>query len=336
MNRTTRHDRNKILLLVALLLVAEVAFAVPRRHPAYSLMLEAAKRQRRAEAVLYAQKLALGLYDPVVDPHRTGLIGVEYSTITTTLGSLKAKRTAANPDFAAYVVRVLIDHGIGAGDSVLVAMTGSFPGMNLAVLMALETLNVSSLRVCSLGASSYGANEEAFTWLDIEDTLYRDGMLMYRSDFVTLGGTGDVGGGLPVDSKAFLRHKADSLGYSFLKSRSLKTQSALRREQLGSPKSYTLLINIGGNQAMLGKGKEGRELPGGWIDPASDVWRSGEGEAPVDGIVFDFLAAGVPVLNLLHIEGIATAAGLPFDPSPLLPPGQAPIYFLHGPTPTRP
>lgn len=227
--------------LIALLLLSQVALAAPSRHPAYSLMLEAAKRQKRAEAVLYLQKLALGLFDGELDPHRTGLIGVEYSTITTTLGSLKAKRTAANPDFAAYVVRVLTDHGIGAGDSVLVTMTGSFPGMNLAALVALETLNVSSLRVCSLGASSYGANQEAFTWLDIEDTLYRDGMLMYRSDFVTLGGTGDVGGGLPVDSKRFLRRKADSLGYSFLKSRSLKTQSALRREQLGLPRGYALL-----------------------------------------------------------------------------------------------
>jgi poly-gamma-glutamate system protein len=323
------------VLLTALLLIANVATAVPRRHPAFSLMLEAAKRQQRAEAVLYARKLALGLYDAELDPNRTGLVGVEYSTITTTLGSLKAKRTATNPDFAAYVVRVLTDHGIGSGDSVLVTMTGSFPGLNLAALVALETLNVSALRVGSLGASSYGANQEEFTWLDIEDTLYRDGMLLYRSDFVTLGGTGDVGGGLPVDSKSFLRHKADSLGYTFLKSRSLKTQSHLRREQLGSPKNYALLINIGGNQAMLGKGKEGRELPGGWIDPASDIWRSDhdhDNDGAPDGIVFDFLAAGVPVLNLLHVEEITTAAGLPFDPSPLPLVGQSRIYFMNGPS----
>jgi poly-gamma-glutamate system protein len=321
--------RSFVLVGLALLtLASSMAWGQSRRHPAYPLMLEAAQRQRRAEAVLYGHKLAMGLYDPVLDPNRTGLIGVEYSEITTTLGMLKAKRTVTNPDFAAFIVRTLTDHGIGVGDSVLVTMTGSFPGGNLAVLMALETMNISSLRVCSLGASSYGANQESFTWIDMEDLLYRDGMLLYRSDFVTLGGTGDVGGGLPVGGKTFLRRKADSLGYTVFKTRSARKQAALRREQLGAPESFALLVNIGGNQAMLGKGKQGRELPGGWIDPASDVWRNEDGTNS-DGIIFDFLQAGVPVLNLLHIDELAAAAGLPVDPPSFLPPGESRIYDLH-------
>lgn len=328
-----RLRQHLLLSCIALetLVLSVPTFAAPP-HPAFPLMVEAATRERAAQQVLHAHKLALGLLSDTLDPLRTGLIGVEFSPITTTPGSLKAKRTAANPDFAAYIVRELVDHGIGSGDSVLVAMTGSFPGLNLAVLTALETLHASSLRICSLGASSYGANEPAFTWLDMEDLLCRERVLARRSDCVTLGGTGDVGGGLTDEGKLLLRRKAEDLGYPVLETTSLRKQAALRREIVGSPRTYALLINIGGNQAMLGRGPEGRELPGGWNEPP-DAGARPDSSGESDGIIFDFLEARVPVFNLLHIEDIATAAGLPFDPSAFSEPGTSPVYFLAQPHP---
>lgn len=274
---------------------------------------------------LYYHKVALGLSDDVLDPNQTGVIGVEFSTITSTVGSLKAKRTGANPDFAAYIVRELIDHGLTSDDTVLVTMTGSFPGVNLAVLLALETLGIPSVRISSLGASSYGANQESFAWLDMEDVLCVERKLNQRSDYVTLGGTGDVGGGLPEDGKWRLRRTAERLGYNVVESGSLRRQSALRRKLLGSPQIYKLLINIGGNQAMLGKSKHGRGLPGGWIDPMEFTYRNGEDNS-LAGIVFDFLAEDVPVLNLLHIEDVAKSAGIPIDPHPLPKIGDSPVY----------
>ncbi|HEY3294791.1 MAG TPA: poly-gamma-glutamate system protein [bacterium] len=328
MSRSTL--RCRFLLAGLAVLWTVVCFAEQRHHAAYPLMIKAAQRTRAAEEALYTHKLALGLYDAELDPHRTGLVGVEYSRITTTIGNLKAKRTATNPDFAAYIVRELVDHGIGTGDTVLVTMTGSFPGMNLAVLMALETLNVASLRVCSLGASSYGANQEDFTWVDIEDYLVRQHLLKSHSNFVTLGGSGDVGGGISKESRWMLRTKAERLGYTILKSPSARKQAVLRREQLGNPRSYGLLINIGGNQAMLG-GKEGRDLPGGWIEPFLDSLGRDEDPDEVEGIIFDFLEDGVPVLNLLHIEDIAVSAGIPFDPPEPPPIGVSALYFVPKP-----
>ena len=135
------------LALLLAVVTSAVCFAAPRHHVAYPLMIEAAGRCQRAEEALYAHKVAMGLYDASLDPNHTGLVGVEYSKITTTLGNIKAKRTATNPDFAAYIVRELVDHGIGTGDTVLVTMTGSFAGLDLAVLEALETLRIASLRV---------------------------------------------------------------------------------------------------------------------------------------------------------------------------------------------
>jgi poly-gamma-glutamate system protein len=306
--------------------------AQPPKHPAYDLMIEAAAKMQLAEIALCQRKRELGLYDPQLDPNHTGVIGVEYSRITSTLGYLKAKRSAANPDFAAYIVRELMDHGIGAGDSVFVAMTGSFPGMNLAVLFALETLDVWSFRISSLGASSYGANQEEFTWLDMEDLLVRQRLLEHRSNFVSLGGSGDVGGGLPRSGRTVLRKKAKQLDYPILSGRSLRRQTKKRRELVGDPHDYHVLINIGGNQAMLGKGSLGRQLPGGWIEPGQSPWPEPDGDE-LSGIIFDFLTAGVPVLNLLHIEDIASAAGIPFDPPTFPEIGTSPVYFLTPPSP---
>ena len=315
-----------MMLMAVLPVVVWGSNSAPRRHVAYHEMLQAARRADVALRSLYYHKVAQGLADDKLDPNQTGVIGVEYSTITSTTGSLKAKRTGANPDFAAYIVRELIDHGFTMNDTVIVTMTGSFPGVNLAVLLALETLGIPSVRISSLGASSYGANQENFTWLDMEDALFVERKLNQRSDCVTLGGTGDVGGGLPEDGKWKLRRTTERLGYKITEATSLRRQSALRRKLLGSPQKYKLLINVGGNQAMLGKGPQGRELPGGWIDPREFTYRNGE-DSTFNGIVFDFLEDEVPVLNLLHIEDIAKSSGIPIDPQPLPKIGESPVYF---------
>jgi poly-gamma-glutamate system protein len=309
------------------MLNAASAFGAPPQHPAYTTMVAAAETMRAAEQVLYNFKVEHGLYDSLLDPLRTGLIGVEYSTITTTIGVLKAKRTATNPDFAAYIVRELNDHHIGSADSVLVTMTGSFPGLNVAVLTALDALHVASLRICSLGASSYGANQEQCTWLDFEEQLLKTGKLNHRSNYTTLGGSGDVGGGMTQEGRALLKRKAEKLGYPVATARSFKRQARLRRRLVGAVNHYALLINIGGNQVMLGKNGQGRELPGGWISPQTNPWQK-ETDDGVNGIIFDFLAAGVPVLNLLHVENIAQEAGIPVDPPFFAAPGESAVYIL--------
>ncbi|MDD5088150.1 MAG: poly-gamma-glutamate system protein, partial [bacterium] len=267
----------------------------------------------------------LGLADSTLDPLHSGVIGVELSSITTTIGYLKSKRGATHPDFAAHIVRELLDHGVGADDSVVVSMTGSFPGLNLAVLCALETLGVKSLRFCSIGASSFGANQEQFTWLDMEDYLRRARLLKRRSDFVTLGGTGDIGGGLSRDARRSMNERAFSLSYPLLRAHSLQGQIRLRNKYTGDPRRYALLINVGGNHAMLGN--EGRLLPGGWNDESTFAALRDSSKG-AKGIVFDFLEAGVPVLNLLHIESVARDANLPFEFDSLPPPGVSPVYFL--------
>lgn len=301
-----------------------------KRHDHYDSMLAAAQKMHRAVREIYLKKSRLGLLNEQDDVNRTGFVGEEYTDLTTTVGNLTAKRTATNPDFAAYLVRLLIEQNLTKDDSILVTMTGSFPGMNLALICALEQLEIPSFRVASLGSSSYGANQLELTWIDIEDILVREGILSRRSDLVTLGGTGDIGGGLAPETIEALRRKCARLDYPLLESGNKRAQYEERLNLFGEPKSYSLLINVGGNHLMLGTGPEGRELPGGFIRPESSDWERNVSTTS-GGMVFDFLHSGVPVLNLLHVEELATQAGIPIDPAPLPRLGTSPVYFLETP-----
>lgn len=318
-----------ILIFIAVFANGSLALAV-KQHTSYDQMLAAAQKMQRAEREIYLTKVRLGLVNVDDDINRTGIIGEEYTPLTTTTGYLTAKRTATNPDFAAYLVRLLIEQNLNADDSILITMTGSFPGLNLALICALEQLEIPCFRVASLGSSSYGANQLELTWIDIEDILVREGILSRRSDLVTLGGTGDIGGGLAPETIEALRRKCARLDYPLLESGNKRAQYEERLELFGEPKSYSLLINVGGNHLMLGTGPEGRELPGGFIRPESADWERNVSTTS-GGMVFDFLHSGVPVLNLLHVEELASQAGIPIDPSPLPRLGTSPVYFVETP-----
>ena len=71
---------------------------------------------RRSTQAVRQEKLRIGIpVDRRLDTNDTGLIGVEYTDITTTLGSLSAKRTSTNPAFAAAVVDMLDQAGVRPG-----------------------------------------------------------------------------------------------------------------------------------------------------------------------------------------------------------------------------
>ena len=135
------------------------------------------------------------LIDPAFDPAGSGLIGIEYSDITTSLGDLRAKQTSLNPTFAGLVVKWLREAGVRRGDRIAVTFSGSFPALNLAVLCASEVMGLDSFVISSIGASIYGANIYGFTWLDMENRLNQAGLLHRRSRYASLGGITDIEGG---------------------------------------------------------------------------------------------------------------------------------------------
>ena len=175
--------------LVFALLYLTVLFA-----PAEGVLLEntaPSLLMARCEEVLYAEKSRLGLADEERDPLHTGLIGVEFSPLTTSLGHLADKRAAAQPAMADVVADYLNKAGVKKGDWIALNASGSFPGFNLAALCAAETLGINVQGVFSYGSSMYGGTDAGFTFPVMLDLLNERGLLSTRFVAVAPGGAWD-------------------------------------------------------------------------------------------------------------------------------------------------
>ncbi len=252
--------------------------------------------------------------DPILDPSGSGLIGIDYSDITTSLGDLPAKQTSLSPSFAGLVVKWLKEAGVRPGDRIAVTFSGSFPALNLAVLCAAETMRLDPYVISSVGASMYGANIYGFTWLDMEKRLADAGILHLRSRWASLGGIMDTHGGVFETGIAEGEAAIARTGTPYLREGTPATveRDALRRMDLyfagGRPAAF---VNVGGNVTAIGWINETHLLGNGLLRrfPASD--------APKRGLLFRMHERGVPVIHLLNIERLAAANDLPIAPRSL-------------------
>ncbi len=259
--------------------------------------------------------------DPAVDLNRTGLIGLEESPITTSLGQLEAKRTAANPNFASCLVRMLDEAGVRKGDAVAVGASSSFPGMILATLAALRAVGASPVMISSLGASNWGANNPGFTQLEILDCIRAAGILEVKPAALAVGGVNDDGSDMTEEGRLFLRKKIEASGYPVIEETDLAANVRARMavyETGAAGKRIAAFVNIGGSWANMG------------VDPAVLELRPGLTEVKKipppgkRGVIQEMAARGVPVIHLLFIKGLAERCGLPWDPVPLPEPIRGP------------
>lgn len=284
---------------------------------------EASGRMARGLAAVRSCAAAAGIApDPAMDPNGTGIIGLEFSKMTTTKGDPAAKRTSAVPDFAALFVHLFRQAGARAGDAVALGASSSFPAFIMAALSAAEAMELKPLLMVSLAASQYGANNPRFTWLDMQDCLERSGVLRIRPLAVSLGGEDDAGGGLSDEVRAFLAGETEKRGFPLLKETDLERNVALRMETYGSAAGdgrIAVFVNIGGGWVNMGADAGILALRPGLTPPP-------ELPAPeAQGMIHAMAAAGVPVIHILNIRGLAERYGIPWDPAPLPPPGTVTI-----------
>ncbi len=155
---------------------------------------------RRAEATvlkayncIWEYRVKNGIADTSRDPRHTGVIGVEWTVLTTTVGYEDAKELSTRSGWASWLVRELAHRGLWRRANVAVSLSGSFPGLNIAVLAALQELGADVSGICSIGASSYGANELGLSYPEMERMLREEKILKVGCGAVSLGGTGDHG-----------------------------------------------------------------------------------------------------------------------------------------------
>lgn len=232
------------------------------------------------------------------------LIGDEYTEITTTLGSLESKEISTNINFAGVLVKELMLKGISYKSKIGVTISGSFPALSISTLAALQTIGCEVFLISSVGASTYGANQLNFDWLDYERTLIKSGGLKYSSTIVTPGGDFDNSCGMIEDGIKSIEISAKRNNYKLYKPASL-IQSKNYKTRFLISKKIELLINIGGNQASLGNCSHSASIPNGFFNdykPCRDEDR---------GIIMEMLDRNIKVFNILNIKSLYTKFGLP-------------------------
>jgi poly-gamma-glutamate system protein len=262
--------------------------------------------------------------DAHADLNGTGIIGVEQSPITTTLGNLEAKRTTANPAWAALLAGLLDEAGVRRGDPVAVGASSSFPGLIVATLSAAESLGARPLLIVSLGASQWGANRPEFGWLDMEDCLRTAGLLNERAIAVSPGGDGDAGRDLSEEGRALLLARVAGAGIPRIEESDLARNVEARMAAYGRAaggRPIKAFVNIGGSWANIGTETSVLELRPG-LTRTRLRYRPGR-----NGVLQAMSARGVPVLHLLNVRGLCRRYGLPWDPVPLPRPSARAVGF---------
>lgn len=313
-----------VLALLGMLAVETLRVTIPTREQA--VKVRAARQAAAAFARLADAREAAGYpIDRSYDPWASGMIGLPNSPITSTRGHLPAKQRSTDPNLAAMVVDLLLDADVRPGDTIAVGMSGSFPAMNVATLVAAEALGVRTTTVTSCAASEWGANIIDFGWLDMEDVLVDGGLLRTRSLAATLGGIDDRATEMTAVSRSLLRAQAERHGVPLLDATTLAEaideRMAVYDAEAG-PRAVAAYVNVGGGSASVG-GPDGRVV----FEPGVNLpGRVSVGDG-VDAVMVRFLERGVPVIHVSGIRELVARYGLPPDLPPERPRvGEGPLF----------
>ncbi|MBN1425778.1 poly-gamma-glutamate system protein [Candidatus Fermentibacteria bacterium] len=319
------------VVLVAVSAAAVLCMVVVQRSkvihhsPFYTEKLRASRTAMLAQQAIRDYRLPKGLViDLVNDPHATGLIGQEYTLVTTDRGVLRAKLTSTNPNFAAVFVDMLGHAGLKPGDAIAVSLTGSLPCLNIALLVAAETMELRPIVIASVGSSTWGANDPEFTWLDMEELLVRKGIIRTKSIAASVGGGEDRGRGLSRRGRLLIEQAITRNGVEFINERTLEA-SIRRRMELYSratgDRPIQAAVNVGGGVASLGASINGRLIRSGLSMTLA------RRNFPTKGATLLLAQRGIPVIHILQVERLARQYGLPVPPGPDPEIGVGTIYF---------
>ncbi len=256
---------------------------------------------QKAYNFFWQYRLDHSIADEQRDPRHTGVIGTEYTALTTTIGYEDAKELSTQKGWASWLVRDLAKRGLWERAKVAVSFSGSFPGLNIAVLAALQEINANVKGICSVGSSSWGANEIGLSFPEMERMLREEGILKTGCSAVTLGGTGDRGAEWNEYAMDLALNAVKRSRLPLLQAFNLRDAIKKRLQFYGNQAKYVCYINVGGNHAVFGGGKKVRYNHGGWYFEAPP--EKGEPEGVMDA----FLHKEIPCLNFLYLDRMSEA-----------------------------
>ena len=314
------------LLIVAAILVMTFIWLISTysetsQYAHAEIQEKAYLKMQQCMSAVKQYKAALNIPIFSYDVCQTGMLGEEFNGITTTMGSLEAKRTTADPNMAALVVRMLFDAGIKEGDVVCANFSGSFPSLNIAVITACDAMDVQLAYITSVGSSTYGANNPQLTFPEIADRLFEDGLISCNSVMVTAGGDGDVGLGMDLELLSQIKSRISQRDLSWFEQSQYRENIKAKKALLDHFKP-DCFVSVGGNISSLGIGIGSDNHPQGVIAPIVDMKLIDE----KSGLIDSYLAEGLPVINLLNIKKITADYAMPFDSMVIEPVGKNPVF----------
>ncbi|MEM8909281.1 MAG: poly-gamma-glutamate system protein, partial [Bacteroidota bacterium] len=314
------------LLAIGILLTVEHS-KFYQRQDHHDEKIRAAQLAQRAmqqiKAHYFPNEIAL---DNINDPNQTGMIGQQFSAITSGRGSLPIKLSTTNPNFAAMVVQQIKAAGLQKGDHVGLCFTGSFPALNIATYAALEVLELNPILIASVSSSSWGANSPDLTWLDMHQHLYQEGLFSTLPVAASIGGNQDLGrtlskAGRQLALKAIERNSLPVINEGSLE-KNIQKRMVIFNQHAQQP--IRLMINVGGGVASLGGHQNASSLPAGLSTQMTiDQFKEKR------GILYEMTRRGVPIINLLRINQLMAKYDLPRDPVPLPAIGEGALFIAY-------
>ncbi len=293
----------------------------PRKQRNYEEKLNASRLASRAALTIRTFRVRLGYgVDPENDPNGTGLIGIHSSPLTTGYGDIETKLTSTDPNFGAAAVRMLKNADLKKGDTVAVSLVGSYPALNIAILAAIEVLELEPVIITAVSSTPWGANLSGLTWLDMERHLVEKGLFRHKSVAASIGGTNDNGRGLPPEGREEILATIARNGTTLIQEDSLAMSINARMEiyrSHGRPKAY---INVGRSIASLGG-----SLTDLGLEPG--VYRRLNVADLPDGVLRRMVEQRVPLINVVRVEKIAEKYGIPIAAVPLPEIGYGNLYY---------
>lgn len=310
-------------LAIALLIIVENSKKFQKEEH-YNEKIKAAqlmeKCMKHLKTSFFPSEIAL---DNINDPNQTGIIGGQFSQITSGRGSLPIKLSTTNANFAAMIVQQIKDAGLKKGDHIGLCFTGSFPALDLATCAAVEVLGLKPVLITSITSSSWGANDPKLTWPDMQKSLYDAKLISFMPIASSIGGNQDLGRTLSREGRSLAELAIKRNGIAYINEGSLEKNIAKRVDLLNthSKKQIKLFINVGGGIASLGGNKNAKIIPSGLN---TDLKLKDFNEK--QGVVFEMVKQGIPIINLLNIGRLMTKYDLPKDPVPLPKIGEGKLY----------
>ena len=314
-----------LFVLCSCALVLVLTTKTTEKTSFFDSQTKAALLMEKCEDFLHAYIIDNNIAIEPEDLNSTGLIGPAYTPLMTTMGDIAAKRTSLDPNFAAVLVKYFHQAGLKQGDVVAIGSSGSFPALAIATICACNAMGLETRVIASIGSSTYGATRVELSLPKMLSLLKDAGLAEFDLLAVSPGSEGDQGVGtmeglLFDNTRETVMELAYQSGAEVIDESSLAESIARRMELYGD--GVKLFVNVGGAGTNIGSSMEYLS-----VKPGLSMKLASFPESPTRGVLYEFAAKGIPVVNMLNIKTIASDEGLPVDSVPLPSAGEGGVYY---------